>query len=171
MLFLLNSLCTHNYINSVTNESAALIDWLINWLMNWMIDWLIDWLIEWLIPLQELICWVTCWTTWTATPPSPSPRETLFVICLCGGRGGFKTTLTATTFVQCPSPQGWNKWPNVSTARLIRDPQMWPEADFWEWFYRCIKLLYAKCQKYFRKTKEDRSQKTVTNDGPFLALQ
>ena len=37
-----------------------------------------------------------------------------------------------------------DKWPHVSTARLIRDPQLWPETDFWEWFYLFIKLLYTK---------------------------
>ena len=32
----------------------------------------------------------------------------------------------------------------LHTARLKNDNQLWPEADFWEWFYRCIKLLNAK---------------------------
>ena len=46
---------------------------------------------------------------------------------------------------KCHSWKNMNfKRPNVSTARLIRDPQLWPKGDFWECFYRCIKLLYAK---------------------------
>ena len=52
------------------------------------------------------------------------------------------------------------KWPNASTARLIRDPQLWPETDIWEWYYRCIKNY--SMQKYYRKTKEDYSQKSAS---------
>ena len=44
-------------------------------------------------------------------------------------------------FIHWYSKEVLNIWPIVSTARLIMYPQLWQEVDFWECFYRCIKIL------------------------------
>ena len=60
----------------------------------------------------------------------------------------------------CPCPliemyiSSQMKCPNFSTARLIRDPQLW----VWDF----IDVINYSVQKYFRKTKEEHSQKSAS---------